>query len=655
MKHTFTCLFGMVFAVLILSIVHCSSPNERVLNSPHSTLYESCKPYTRWWWFAAEIDTADVKYQLDWLKENGFGGVEIAWIYPMHGDSTVKRPQWLSPEWSSAVTFAKRYADRIGLGCDYTYGSLWPFCSPTLNEEDGHRGYFDDESQCTQRLTWEHPRLWRILNHLDKEAFGRYADEMNKGLKEAYKGSASGLFVDSWEVETRYMWTKGFGDTFRERMGYDIEPYMDKLYSSGNERVYYDYMKVLSDYVLYQFYAPFTENAHRNGAFSRAQCGGAPTDLLTAFGLVDIPETEAILYEPNFGRIAASASALENKAAVSAEAFTCMYGWVGWSKGPGPYQGQEQIADMRLIADALFANGTNQIIWHGTPYNKQGDRSNYFYASVQNEPGGFFSGQVKEFNEYMTLVSSYMRRGNSYSDVAVYMPLEDSWMGVEYPDSLQMPWVWGEYELRYIHTPSELKGRQPLWINHHYLVSSEIKNGVLKSGHCSFNALVVDVEFMDGEALKNIVRLAEQGLPIWLKRDPLQPGKKQIKEYDQLLVKLKGMPNVSQHLSIIPGKALIEGDDLPDWWCREDDSTYYIFIANPSAQALTYPLRYNQAFEDSGSKREIRINVGNISHTLQLNFKPNESLLIEVEKQSGKYQLVDLAFSAKKISNSGQK
>ena len=35
--------------------------------------YPSAKPCTRWWWFATEIKKPDVKYQLDWAKENNFG------------------------------------------------------------------------------------------------------------------------------------------------------------------------------------------------------------------------------------------------------------------------------------------------------------------------------------------------------------------------------------------------------------------------------------------------------------------------------------------------------------------------------------------------------------------------------------------------------
>ena len=131
--------------------------------------------------------------------------------------------------------------------------------------------------------------------------------------------------------------------------GYDIVPYMENrtLLDKENAEVFYDYMHTLSGYVLREFYQPFADNATRVGAFSRAQCGGAPTDLLTAFTLVDVPETEAILYEPCFSKIAVSAATLADKPVVTAETFTCAYGWTSLryknGRGMSPYQGKEQI------------------------------------------------------------------------------------------------------------------------------------------------------------------------------------------------------------------------------------------------------------------------------------------------------------------------
>lgn len=637
-------IFSIALAGLLLTGCQTSETP-----ADEASLYPSCKPYTRWWWFAGQLDDRDIRDQLEWLAEHGFGGVEIAWIYPMGLDSLAPHPDFLSDEWAAHVAFAKRTADSLGLGCDFTYGTLWPFNDVDLPSGDQTRNYFDTIEPARRSFTWDHPRQGRILNHLDGKAFGRYASKMNRGLSEAYKGSKSGLFVDSWEVETEYLWTPGFDSTFRLEHGYDITPYMQQrtlidpsTHVVPDPDVFYDYMHTLSGYVMREFYQPFAQNARNVGAFARAQCGGAPTDLLTAFTLVDVPETEAILYEPPFSKIAASAATLTGRGIVTAEAFTCAYGWTGLlnqnGRGHSPHQGKEQFGDLKLICDALFANGTNQIIWHGFPYNKVGDTSNFFYTTCQLSTSSLnnLSGQnLTDFNRYMTTVSSYMRKGHNYSSVAVYMPVEDAWMGGAYPDSLRKvkAFFWGQYEMRYANTPDALKGMQPLWVNEHFLQSAHYQRGTLHCGEASFQSLYVDVEYMELSALEQILWLAEEGLPVCLMRTPKEPGKsKHPKEYKQMLERLKRMGNVVGNIDSITTTPLISGENLPDFWCREDNGTFYIFFANPMTQTISYPLEYCYAYRDKGTVRNIVVTHHGKTERYRLMFKPTESILLKIDR-----------------------
>ena len=651
------CILAVLSALIIASIASCGGNTQP--QSDADDPYYSCKPYTRWWWFSSEIDTNDVRDQLVWLKDNEFGGVEIAWIYPMFLDSATAHTDFLSPEWAKPVVLAKRVADSLGLGCDFTYGTLWPFNDVDLPAGDQTRDYFDTIEPARRGYTWDFPREARIINHLDHNAFYRYADKMNRGLADAYKGRKSGLFVDSWEVETQYLWTPGFGETFRQEHGYDIEPYMEArtLLDTANAEVFYDYMHTLSGYVLREFYKPFADNAASVGAFSRAQCGGAPTDLLTAFTLVDVPETEAILYEPSFSKIAASAATLAGKPVVTSETFTCAYGWTSlrYQNGHGhsPYQGKEQIADLKLICDALFANGTNQIIWHGFPFNKVGDTSNFFYTTCQisTSPLNNLNGDnLKNFNRYMTTVSQYMRKGQNYSDLAVYMPLEDAWMGGFYPDSLRKvkAFFWGQYEMRFINTPEEYKGLQPTWVNEHFLKTATFANDELVCGKARFKALYSEVEYMELGALKEILRLAKDGLPVLLARDPKEPGRVKHTEYADILAQLQQLPNFQRTASQSQFTPLIAGDDLPDFWCRKDGDIYYVFVANPLTQTIEYPLQYCYAFTDKGSTRQITVNHHGKSERITLTFKPMESLLMKIDKEG--VQFIDLGFTPVKMN-----
>src|SRR5829696_6093164 len=66
------------------------------------------KPYTRWWWLAGPFRREDIRGQLEWLRANGFGGVELAWLWPTWLHSRSRRPTG----WGSAATSPSAAAGR---------------------------------------------------------------------------------------------------------------------------------------------------------------------------------------------------------------------------------------------------------------------------------------------------------------------------------------------------------------------------------------------------------------------------------------------------------------------------------------------------------------------------------------------------------------
>ncbi len=399
------------------------------MNAP---LFSSAKPYVRWWWFSGPIDLAVLRAQLDWVKANHFGGVEIAWLYPLANDQL--GAPWLSPAWAEPVLAAAHYAAELGLGCDFTMGSAWPFGGLHVPPADASQTYAGPSPQRLEK-SWETPLGvdgGPILNHLDRGALLRYGRSFGAALELPARASAlntPGLFCDSWEVIPEGLWTAGFDVAFQQRFGYDIRPFMPELDAHPDAR--YDYRRLLAAYALDEFYAPYTALCHELGGYARVQCHGAPADLLAAYALADVPETEAILFDPDFATFAAAAAALSGKPIVSAEAFTCLYGWEP-CPGPGPYQQQELLADLKLIADGLMANGVNQIVWHGMPYNPPGGNQR-FYATTHVGPDSPFAPQIPAFNAYMETICMALRQGRPYTDVAVYLPLEDTWLAGELP------------------------------------------------------------------------------------------------------------------------------------------------------------------------------------------------------------------------------
>ena len=658
--------FTIIF-ILTIVLSSCQNNKEHSKNSDTewlatSSMEQISKPYIRYWWFASEIKKEDVKFNLDWLKENGFGGVEIAWVYPLNAMGNSKdtsytdRQEWLSPDWQEIVTYTIKYADSIGLACDMTMGTLWPYGDSYVSYEEAAQQYGAEERQMISK-SWEYPKKGYVVDHLNPKHYLNYFNRMLDSFPQPNTKLPQAYFVDSWEVETKKLWTDGFDKEFELRFGYDIKPYMDSLYNlqSPDKEDYpwewhvgksiyslfplakdklYDYMSLISEKTI-AFYHDFDSTLNARGLISRGQCSGAPCDIISAYAQLDIPEGEAMLYEPEFNSIPASAALLSGKKVVSAETFTCLYGW------PRNHIREEQMADLKLLADALFANGINHIMWHGKAHNPKDEDSVNFYATVHVGKEGRLAAEIPAFNEYLTKVSSYMKKGNTFSDVAVYLPTEDAWMKGIMPKKKQFIWAWGYYEMRYLYFPEELAGHHPIWINQEFLEKAKVENKKLIVGNAHFSSLYVDVAFLDYEVLKRINELAKQGLSVTLKQMPLEAGTVKHKKWDGLLASLSKQSNVSSNYirKIVP---LVMGNNLPSYWAREDYNSLYVFFANPKSRYLKFPIEYGQSFSEKTSEVPISVYYKGITYELKLKFAPYQSLLYKFE--DGIIKQIDILF-----------
>ncbi len=595
-------------------------------------LFSSAKPYVRWWWFSGPLDLAVIHAQLEWVKANHFGGVEIAWMYPL--DNGPLGAPWLSSAWADSALAAAEYAVALGLGCDFTLGSAWPFGGFDVPPEDASQTYAGPSAQRLEK-SWSTPLGvdgGPILNHLDRAALLRYGRRFGTALGLPGRAAAlnsPGLFCDSWEVTPEGLWTAGFGTAFQARFGYDIRSFMPELDAHPDER--YDYRRLLAAYALAEFYAPYTELCHELGGYARVQCHGAPADILAAYALADVPETEAVLFDPDFATFAASAAALAGKSVVAAEAFTCLYGWEP-CPGPGPYHQQERLADLKLVADGLMANGVNQIVWHGMPYNPPGS-GNRFYATVHVGSDSPLAPRIAAFNAYMESVCMALRNGRPYTDVAVFLPLEDTWMEGELPSKLQKPSSKYVYELQETKLPPFLKGYRPLWVSAAFIQDADYARDRLHCGSAQFRWLYVGVTWLDLETVASLLRIGRQGLPICMVQPPQEPGRVKHAAYGPMVAELMTLPNVTgDWRGCTAHPPLVSGELLPDFWCTVQDDVHTLFFSHPLAQTIRYPMRQGQAVVDATVERKIRIAVGSQTFDVDLVFAPQQSLLLRVSR-----------------------
>lgn len=627
--------------VLFISALFSGCTQQTNLHSENQ--YSTAKPWARWWWFASVIHQKDIQQNLDWLKENGFGGVEIAWVYPLNRlkrdtvNITPRQP-WQSKELAEIVAFTRDYAEKIGLGVDFTFGTLWPFGDSKVRPEEAVMRYGDSLWHQEITASWEYPVKGLVIDHFNPEAFEKYAMRMLKFLPKPARPNQNACFIDSWEVETRKLWTKDFEKMFFLEYGYDIQPYMDSIYSEAYAGYYYDYMKLISKLTL-RFYRQYDSLLNAHGFLSRGQCAGAPCDIMQAYSIPDIPETEALLFEPHFSRIVASSAALSGKNIISSETFTCLYGW------PSDHIRQENTADLKLLADALFANGVNQIFWHGKPFTINDTDTIQFYASVHLGKTGKLSTDIKPFNQYLTKVSQYMRTGRTYSTLALYLPQEDAWMKAELPVEKQFKWAWGEYEMRYIEIPGQTRNFNPMWVNGSFLQNSKVKYGLLHNGNQTFSGLYIDVAYMEYNSLKSILAFAEKGLPVFFKQPPKEPGIVKHSGYHEIFAQITRLKNYysNEELFLKKIKPLVSGKDIPEFWSRTDGSNLYLFFAHPLTKTISFPLDYGQSFTEKTIERKIQISFAGKTKEYTLRFMPYQSILLKMDK-NGDISKLDITY-----------
>ena len=119
-----------------------------------------------------------------------------------------------------------------------------------------------------------------------------------------------------------------------------------------------------------------------------------------------------------------------------------------------------------------------------------------------------------------------------------------------------------------------------------------------------------------------------------------------------MLQELSSLNSVSDKFEkIVQHPPLIQGDSLPEYWCREEnDGTYYLFLAQPLSKDLKYPVYSGQSFMKQSVFRELTLNIpakgGGKTIRKKFEFKPYQSLMVKIAP-NGKMKFVDITFVPK--------
>ncbi|WP_227013635.1 glycosyl hydrolase [Paenibacillus psychroresistens] len=366
----------------------------------------------------------------------------------------------------------------------WLHGWAWGHCLNKVSIPEGHwKIYIFVTSKYKQQVGVPAPGMeGNAMDHCRKDVsdfyFANFGDPLVDKLGE---GRIRAFFCDSIELAGNN-WTNILPEQFMLRRGYDLTPYMPALWGSIGELtadIRYDYYKTFSELTIENFFRNFTAWSHSRGAKSRIQAHGTWGDILQAYAAADFPEGETFgendKYEVNtvHRRLASSAGHVYGRNIITNETFT-------WLRMP---RFMETLEMMKAAVDAVFLDGINQIVNHGYSYSPEsvGKPGWAFYASSFISHNNTWWEYYPLLSSYIHTVSAFLQTGDSYSEVAIYLPQAD---------------IWSSMPMAELHLAMKLEEH----------IGKSLVNQVQKSGYY--------FDYLNDEAITALSHISDTGLEI---------------------------------------------------------------------------------------------------------------------------------------------
>lgn len=406
------------------------------------------RPGTYFWCPGSALDEKNVDEYLATLWDGGLGTVHIVPIYGAKEYEDRAIP-FLSPQWVKMFDYTVRKAEALGMNVDLTTGTGWCFGGPSLAPE--HRA---------TKVEYEDGRLVLVqdrkvkraapggegfmLDPYSPKAMRAYLERFSKAFDEGSPALPRAQYHDSFEYGAT--WSDELLEAFKAQRGYDLEARLPLFFDDTDQsetraRLKYDYRLTLDELHL-AFLKIWVDWSHERGMLTRNEAHGGPYNLLDAYALSDIPETEMFgapdypipgfrreepwVRDPDDDRrvtmMAASAAHVAHKPGqqrVSSE--TCTWLRDHW---------HTTLGQMKLQIDGFFLAGVNHIFYHGTCYSPKDVPwpGWFFYAATKADPRNAFWKDVDLLNTYVTRCQSLLQAGRPGHDVLLYWPIHDAWM-----------------------------------------------------------------------------------------------------------------------------------------------------------------------------------------------------------------------------------
>lgn len=473
------CLF--ISGISAVSSAATAVPN--VIESDMAAGFKNVPPDAKlrmfWRVFGPAWSKQEIDRQMGLLHDAGVGGVMTCFTYPVTLDDpaqNITNDTFLSPTFLETFAYAASSAKRNGIKFGVCGGTGWPFGGPTVSLHDAaqrvravelHRTgtaftlptlrsgesvlaifqgqrYLGKDAAGIAHIAAGSPsekvqafitgptymQVKRaslgaegyVLDHYSAEATERYLQSVVAPMLDSAPSLVNSLFCDSLEVYNGN-WTHDLPAEFKKRRGYELIPRLPLLFDERNPEsgsVRFDFWRTLAELAEERFAMTVHTFCAKRGVDFVLEAYGTPPMGLTAATACDVPWGEQYEWKGfSFSRFAASGGHLAGKKVIGAEAWT----WTGI-----PNRIADTLSDLKLCTDLHFLAGENELTGVDYAYSPAGIAApgwTPYYGPVinQNNPQWHcFSGLAA----YCSRCQWMLRQGKPAADVALYIPVEDS-------------------------------------------------------------------------------------------------------------------------------------------------------------------------------------------------------------------------------------
>lgn len=347
--------------------------------------------------------------------------------------------------------------------------------------------------------------------HLDQ-----YAGKLIERAGPAAGRTFAAVEIDSWECGVQN-WTKGLETRYRERVGYDLLPFLPAMLEGWivgdadlTERFLWDWRRFLADELSRCYFAQAARYFKEKGVTYVGESTGRQQYL---YDVAYMRNSDVTMGEfwintgPGQGvrvdnKLASSIAHVAGKRIVASESYTASPQFACWQNHP---------FTLKPEGDRAFCAGVNQFVFHTFAhqvYPATGPGFTFFYWGLNFNRANTWWDAADGWMQYLTRCNHLLRQGQQVCDVLWFV-------GEDVPNRI----AWRD----------ELKPVLPAGYDFdgcdiRALLDARVKNGlvVLPSGATYRLLLLPDLPTMRPNAARKVVELVQAGATALAPRKPLQ-------------------------------------------------------------------------------------------------------------------------------------